>query len=87
MDTERNKVTGSCLRQMRKEAGLTQTQVARSMGKTQSFVSKVENAERELSLVESFLYAMALDTSYDELIRRVHDGLVDMGLYPSPDAT
>ena len=86
MDIERNKVTGSCLRQMRKEAGLTQLQVALRMRRTQSFVSKVENADRELSLVEAFLYAAALDASYDDLIGRVHDGLVDSGLYPTPEA-
>ena len=80
MDIERNKVTGACLRKLRSEAHLTQLEVARRLSKTQSFVSKVENAERELSLVEAFLYADALDTTYDVLFEEVHQGLQDAGL-------
>ena len=84
MDVERNKVTGARLRKLRTEASLTQLEVASRLGKTQSFVSKVENAERELSLVESFLYADALGTSYDILFEEVHEGLVDAGLDTLP---
>ena len=80
MDVERNKITGACLRKLRTSAGLTQFEVATRLHKTQSFVSKVENAERELSLVESYLYAQALETTYDTLFEEVHDGLVDAGL-------
>lgn len=80
MDIERNKITGACLRKLRSEAGLTQLQVAARLHKTQSFVSKVENAERELSLVEAYLYAEALDTTYGVLFEEVHDGLVEAGL-------
>lgn len=84
MDIERNRVTGQCLRKLRKEARLTQTQLADRLHKTQSFVSKVENAERELSLVESFAYAEALDASYETLIREVCQGLRLAGLYDTP---
>ena len=80
MDIERNKITGACLRKLRAEAGLTQVEVAARLHKTQSFVSKVENAERELSLVESFLYAEALETGYATLYEEVHKGLVEAGL-------
>lgn len=80
MDVERNKITGTRLRKLRTEAGLTQLEVASRLGKTQSFVSKVENAERELSLVEAFLYAKALSTTHDVLFEEVHEGLVDAGL-------
>lgn len=85
MDVERNKITGMRLRKLRTEANLTQLEVATRLGKTQSFVSKVENAERELSLVESFLYAKALSISYDTLFEEVHDGLVDAGLDTLPE--
>lgn len=81
MDIERNRVTGNCLRKLRKDAGLTQTQLAARLHKTQSFVSKVENAERELSLVESFSYAQALRTSYKTLISTVYSELLDADLY------
>ena len=40
------------LRKARLAAGLTQAQVAASMGKPQSFVSKCEAGERRLDLVE-----------------------------------
>ena len=80
MDVERNKITGARLRKLRNEAGLTQLEVATRLSKTQSFVSKVENAERELSLVESFLYAEALDTTYRVLFEEVHEGLAEAGL-------
>ncbi|MBP3892860.1 MAG: helix-turn-helix transcriptional regulator [Atopobiaceae bacterium] len=81
MDIERNRVTGNCLRKLRRDAGLTQTQLAARLHKTQSFVSKVENAERELSLVESFSYAQALRTSYKTLITMVYTDLMDADLY------
>ena len=40
------------LRQVRSEAGLTQTDLAARLGKPQSFVSKYESGERRLDLVE-----------------------------------
>jgi transcriptional regulator with XRE-family HTH domain len=40
------------LRNVRKEAGLTQAQVARHFGTYASFVSKVESGERRVDIVE-----------------------------------
>jgi ribosome-binding protein aMBF1 (putative translation factor) len=40
------------LRQARKEAGLTQTQVATKFGSHASFVSKIESGERRIDVVE-----------------------------------
>ena len=49
------------LRQARSEAKLTQVEVARRLGKPQSFVSKCESGERRVDVVElsqfSRLYA------------------------------
>jgi len=49
------------LRHARAEAGLTQVEVARRLGKRQSFVSKCESGERRVDVVElnqlSKLYA------------------------------
>ena len=40
------------LRTARREAGLTQTELAALIGKPQSFVAKVEGGERRLDVVE-----------------------------------
>jgi transcriptional regulator with XRE-family HTH domain len=45
------------LRQARKDAGLTQVEVARRLGRTQSFVTKAERGERRLDVVELKAFA------------------------------
>lgn len=40
------------LRAARREAGLTQAEVARRLGRPQSFVSKCESGERRVDVVE-----------------------------------
>lgn len=42
----------ACLRAARKEAGLTQTEVAKKFGAHASFVSKCESGERRVDAVE-----------------------------------
>lgn len=44
----------------RKKQGLTQSAVAKALGKPQSFVSKYESGERRIDLVEFFCIARAL---------------------------
>ena len=80
MDIPRNRVVGQCLRALRLNAGLTQVEIAARLKKTQSFVSKVENAERELSLIEVFTYAEALGIGHEKIIAAVYAGLADAGL-------
>jgi len=49
------------LRQARKEAGLTQVEVAARLGKPQSFVSKCESGERRVDVVELQIFAGLYD--------------------------
>lgn len=71
MNIERNRVTGICLRRLRKRAGLTQAELAKRINKPQSFVSKTESAERRLGLEESYIYAKGLGESYDVFFKEV----------------
>lgn len=54
---------------IRKEHGLTQTQVANQLGKPQSYVAKVENFERTLDVVEFVDWCRAVDADPTMLIR------------------
>ena len=70
-----NKVVGKALRDLRIKAGLTQQQVAGKLSEPQSFVSKVETAERSLKLWEVFSYADALGIDVSELVSIVGGSL------------
>ena len=49
------------LRQAREAAGLTQTDVAKRLGRPQSYVAKTEGGERRLDVVEFVALAQAID--------------------------
>lgn len=52
------------LKDARKKAGLTQEQLARLLGETQSFVSKCERGERRLDIVEVRSFCIALSVPF-----------------------
>lgn len=54
----------------RKEAGLTQVELARRLAKPQSYVSKVEQGERRLDVLEFAQYAAAMATDPIRLLRK-----------------
>jgi transcriptional regulator with XRE-family HTH domain len=52
----------------RKSSGLTQQTLAGLLGKPQSFVSKIENGERRLDVLEFVQVAQAVGADYRKII-------------------
>ncbi len=61
----------SLLRQMRLDAGLRQADLARKVGRPQSFVSKYESGERRIDVLELREICAALGASLAEFVRRL----------------
>jgi ribosome-binding protein aMBF1 (putative translation factor) len=58
------------LREKRKEAGLSQIELALQLGRSQSFVSKYESGELRLDLVELQSICRALNMSLSSFVRQ-----------------
>lgn len=58
------------LRQVRTNANLTQSQLAEKIGQTQSYVSKYENGEQRLDLIELELVCKAVGVSLTDFVER-----------------
>ena len=54
------------LKQMRLDAQITQAQLAKMLGKPQSFVSKYENGDRSLEISEVYLICKELNKSLSD---------------------
>ena len=63
------------LRSMRENAGLTQVELAARLKRSQAFVSKYENGQRRLDLVELRKLAIVLGTSLPEIVARFEASL------------
>src|SRR5262245_10688171 len=63
------------LRQVRLGAGLRQSDLARLLGRPQSFVSKYESGERRLDLLELRQICQALGITLPEFIKRFERSL------------
>lgn len=57
--------------EIRKEQGVTQVELAAVIGKPQSFVSKIENGERRLDLIELIAVADALEVAPSTVLDRL----------------
>lgn len=57
------------LRETREKAGITQNQLADSLGVTQSFVSKCERGERRVDIAELREFCIALGTTIEKFIK------------------
>jgi transcriptional regulator with XRE-family HTH domain len=62
------------LRQVRLDAQLTQDQVAQKIGQTQSYVSKYEQGEQRLHLIELEAVCNAVQMPLTEFVRRYLEG-------------
>ncbi len=61
------------LRSLRRDAGLTQVQVAAALDVPQSFVSKYESGERRLDVVELGHVAQALGVTARDVLKRLEE--------------
>jgi transcriptional regulator with XRE-family HTH domain len=59
----------------RRKAGLTQAEVARRIGKDQTFISLIERSQRRVDVLEFYALARAMGVDPVELYGRVVDGL------------
>ncbi len=62
------------LRVARKDARLSQTDLATKLGKRQQFVSKYESGERRLDVIEFLDVTMALGLPAESLLRELGKG-------------
>lgn len=58
------------LRTARESAGLTQVELAKKLNVPQSFVSKIENGERRVDLVELHAICKALGVSLSKFVQK-----------------
>lgn len=63
------------LKQARRDAGLTQVEVASRLGVEQSFVSKVERRERRLDVTELRAFCAVLGIGLSEFVSRFEAAL------------
>lgn len=71
---ERQKIVGRALRQAREDAGLQQIELGRLIGKTQGYVSKIENGHQGVDIILLYDIALALKCNPAELYTRAVEG-------------
>jgi transcriptional regulator with XRE-family HTH domain len=67
------------LLRQRMDRGVTQTELAKRLGKPQSFVAKYEGGERRLSVIEFIEIAEALQVRSSDLLDELHEILKSSG--------
>lgn len=68
--TERENLR-NLLKQLRKDAGLRQVDLADRLGKPQSYISKYESGEKTLDLLEAKEVCEALGTKLEKLAKKL----------------
>jgi transcriptional regulator with XRE-family HTH domain len=67
----RHEALRAFLVEKRKRAGLTQTEVAKTLGRHQSFVATVERGQRRIDVVELLAFAEAIGFDPQAAIRKI----------------
>jgi transcriptional regulator with XRE-family HTH domain len=60
VEPEHYKIVGACLTAARRQANITQQELAARLGKPQSFVSEYERGQRRVDVVELLVISRAL---------------------------
>lgn len=66
-----HKVVGACLAAARRDAKLTQQELAQRLDKPQSFVSDYERGQRRLDILELLRVAEAIEADPQRLFERI----------------
>ncbi|WP_339955162.1 helix-turn-helix domain-containing protein [Yoonia sp. 2307UL14-13] len=75
--TEAYKKMLNALVEARRDAGLSQAQLAQRIGKPASFVGKYELGERRVDVIELLVVLKAIDADSQKLIRKLQVNLPD----------
>jgi transcriptional regulator with XRE-family HTH domain len=62
-------------KEVRRRKGLTQIDLAKMVGETQSFVSKCERGERRIDLIELRTFCNAMDVTLSEFVLQLQKAL------------
>ncbi len=68
---DRQKAFRKLLREIRLEAGLNQAALAHRLGRTQTFVSKVELGESRIDLLQTFDFCAACGVPFPKFLARL----------------
>lgn len=71
VDPKEQLVVGKVLAAARQRAGISQKDLAATLGKPQSFVSSYENGQRRVDVLEFMRIASGIDASAERLFRAV----------------
>ena len=72
---ELREIMGKNIRERREGCGLSQSQLGKAIGSTQSYISTIENGSgRIVNCVKLYSIAQALDVSIDDLMGRKSSG-------------
>jgi transcriptional regulator with XRE-family HTH domain len=75
---KRRRLLRSLLKQARIDAGMVQWDVAEGLGLNQPFVSKYENGERALDLIDLREVCRALKTPFLDFIKNFEDAMQEI---------